>query len=478
MNSIKKNYIYNAIYEILVIVIPLITSPYISRVLGAEGIGVYTYQFTIVSYFLLFARLGIQNYGTRSIASAKDEEEKGKVFINTITLQAILAVIVIVAYLFFVFLFGDKQRKTLAIIMATYLISSVFDINWFFFGLEEFKIPVIRNIILKLLSTICIFVFIQNENDLFKYAIILAMCNLVGQIAIWPKIKGRVKIRKPDFKCMKIILVSISILFVPQIAVSLYKMMDKIMVGAMCYKTELAYYEYASMIVGLPLGFITSLGTVMLPRTSALLKDGKSEKSLEYMRLSMLFSVGLSLAFAFGISGVAPKFIPLYFGKEFAPTSQLLIGLSTTLVFISWANVVRTQYLIPKKMDKEYIISLFCGAAVNILINFILIPYFKAWGAVIGTIVAEITVCFVQTYIVRKSIPLSKLLKENLVFILIGLVMYIVVNGIAKLDISSDLLTVVLQVLFGAIVYISISYVYVSKILKININHISDQKYK
>ena len=470
MNSIKKNYFYNVIYEVLVIVIPLITSPYISRVLGPDGIGVYTFRFSVANYFLLFARLGIQNYGTRSIAGAKTQVEKDTIFSSILFLQIILAVTTMLIYGVYTFFVPDNQRA-LAYLMMSYLVSSVFDVTWFFFGIEQFKITISRNIVIKVLSTLLIFILVRHKEDLFKYASILAAGNFIGQIALLPYLHGRVKITKIKAKTVLCVAKPIVILFIPQIAVSLYKMMDKIMVGSMCIKSQLAYYEYASMIVGLPLGFITSLGTIMLPRTAALLRDGQEEKSKEYMYYSMLFSVGLSFAFSFGISGISPVFVPFYFGSDFSPTSKLLIGLSISLPFISWANVIRTQYLIPKKHDKEYIISLFCGAIANIIFNVLLIPKLEAFGAVIGTIVAEVVVCLVQTFFVQKAISLRKMFEGSMGFCGIGIIMILIISIIPKFGFS-EIITLLLQVIIGMLLYMGFSIIYLRFVLRIDLKQL------
>lgn len=475
MSSVKKNYIYNVIYEILIIVIPLITSPYISRALGAEQVGVYTYCYSIVSYFVLFARLGIVTHGSRSIAGAKNEAEKNKVFSNTLAIQLILSFFMIILYIVYFSIF-DLEYHIMSIIMLSYLVAAAFDINWFFFGIEKFKITVTRNIIIKLVSTVLLFEIVKGPGDLWKYGLILGLSQLVGQISVWPYIKKYVKIVKPELKEMKVQFVAILILFIPQIAVSLYKMMDKIMIGYYCTKNQLGFYEYASMIVNLPLGFITSLGTVMLPRISSLMKDGNNKKSLEYMHYSIIFAVALSTAFAFGLSAIAPVFIPFYFGEEFGPASELLIGLSVTLIFLAWANVVRTQYLIPSKKDKEYIVSLFSGAAANVVINAILIPRYQAWGAVIGTIVAEVTVCVLQTVMSRKYMPISNYIRESIGFIFNGCVMFIGVRLVAKID-CYTLLSLFLQIIAGIIIYCVLTWLWIQKVLHIPIRKLALKKY-
>ncbi len=465
MSSVKKNYIYNVIYEVLIIIVPLITSPYISRVLGAEQVGVYTYCYSIVSYFVLFARLGIINHGSRSIAGAKTEEERNKIFSNTLTIQLFLTTLMIILYVSY-FSFFDLEYHTMSVIMLTYLAAAAFDVNWFFFGVEQFKITVTRNIIIKLISTTLLFFLVCKPSDLWKYGLILGFSQLGGQIAVWPYLQRYVKFVKPELKEIKPQFIAIIILFIPQIAVSLYKMMDKIMIGYYCTKSQLGFYEYASMIVNLPLGFITSLGTVMLPRISALIKDGNNKKTLEYTHYSIIFAVALSTAFAFGLSAIAPVFIPFYFGEEFAPASELLIGLAITLIFLAWANVIRTQYLIPSQKDKEYIISLFCGAAVNVVINILLIPKYQAWGAVIGTIFAEVTVCAFQTFMSRNYIPVWKYIRECIGFIFNGFIMFVGVRLIAEIK-CYVLLSFILQIIAGAVIYCILTWLYVQKVLRI-----------
>lgn len=467
MSSVKKNYIYNVIYEILLIIIPLITSPYISRVLGAEQVGVYSYCYSVVSYFMLFARLGIVNHGSRSIAAASNEQERNKIFSNTLAVQGCLSVLVIITYIIYLNIF-EAQYHMISVLMIAYLIATAFDINWFFFGIEQFKITVSRNIIIKVFSTILLFVFVKERTDLWKYVLILGFSQLGGQVAVWPYLRGKVKIVKPNIREMRDQFVPMFILFIPQIAVSLYKMMDKIMLGWFCVKEQLGYYEYATTIVNLPLGFITSLGTVMLPRISAMMKTGENKKTLVYTRYSIIFAVSLSTAFAFGISAIAPTFVPFYFGKEFEPTVQLLIGLSSTLVFIAWANVVRTQFLIPAKKDKEYIISLFTGAFANVIVNYILIPRLLAWGAVIGTIIAEITVCVMQTFMSKKYIPIWKYIKECIAFVGMGAIMFMVVRVVGQWQISI-VASLLLQVVVGVIVYLGLVAIYARCVWKVSI---------
>lgn len=463
--SVGKNYLYNVIYEILIILIPLITSPYLTRTLGAENLGIYTYTYTIVSYFVLFARLGIVNHGSREIAKQTTREGKSRIFSNLFSLQLIISLIVLAAYLVYVLAIG-VDYPMIALIQTLFLLSAMIDINWAFWGVEEFKLSITRNIIVKLLSTGLIFVFVKEPGDIVAYVLISGCCNFAGQAVMLTKVKRYFTFVRPEKKQMLENLTPLLVLFVPTVAVSLYKMMDKIMLGELCNKADVAYYEYAAMFVNIPLGFITSLGTVMMPRISKLAGEGNKEKGLEYTATSMIFVVALSTAMAFGLSAIAPTFVPWYLGADFKASVDLLIGLSVTLVFLSWANVIRTQFLIPYKKDKEYIVSLIAGAIINLTINFILIPKIGAAGAVLGTIAAEFAVCLLQTLFVRKDLDIRDYLRRCSGFVPIGIIMYLCVSLLRATPLNSIAL-IILQVLTGVVVYVVLSYIYLAYILRL-----------
>jgi O-antigen/teichoic acid export membrane protein len=171
---VKKNFIYNFIYQILILILPLITVPYVSRVLGADGVGTYSYTYSIAYYFMIIAMLGLNNYGNRRIAKVRDnKEDLSKEFWSIYKLQLITSSIMIILYFLYVSLFATKY-KLIAFIQILYVASSMLDINWFFFGIEKFKLTITRNTIIKVFSLILIFIFVKNENDLWKYTTILS----------------------------------------------------------------------------------------------------------------------------------------------------------------------------------------------------------------------------------------------------------------------------------------------------------------
>lgn len=458
--SVKKNFIYNIFYQILVIIIPLITTPYIARVIGAEGVGIQSYTYSIANYFVLFAMLGVNNHGNRSIAMVRDDKEKlSKTFWSIYSLQAIMAIVMIVIYIGYTMSFV-RENKIIACIQLIYIISALLDINWFFFGMEQFKITVTRNTIIKLLTMLSIFIFVKDKNDLYLYSLILALGILLSQSILWLYIKkyiSFVKVKKEDI--IKQIKPNL-ILFIPVIAISLYKIMDKIMLGSMSNMVQVGFYENSEKIINIPLGIITALGTVMLPKMSNLQAKGLEEESKKYIDLSIQFAMLLAIGSAFGLIGVGPKLIPIFLGSEFISCISIVSLLSVTILFLAWANVIRTQFLIPRKFDKVYITSTILGAIVNLVVNLLLIRKLGAIGAAIGTIFAEGTVAIYQTVNVRKYLNIKNYFKKSIIYIIPGTIMCIVIRYIGNILNYNDVFVGGIQVISGGSIYLLLSLIF------------------
>lgn len=457
-NSIQKNFAYQMIYEILALLLPLATSPYIARVIGAEGLGTYTYSYSVAYYFVLFSLLGIKNYGNRAVAQARDDQKTlCVVFSNIYFLHLLVSVVCCIGYVGYAF--AIQKGQIYVLIQGLYVISGLFDISWFYFGIEKFKLTVTRDVIIKFLNVGCIFIFVRNADDLWKYCLIMSAGQLISQLALWIPLRKYVRLIRPSWGKMKSHIKPLLILFIPAVAVSLYKYMDKIMIGAMSSKTQLGYYENAEKVVNIPMTVIASFGTVMLPKMSNLAVSSNRKVSERYMALSMEFVMCLAMALACGLAAVGLIFAPVFWGSEFAFSGNLIMGLSITIPFIAFANVIRTQYLIPQKKDRDYLISVILGAIVNLLINTLLIPRFGSIGATVGTIAAEISVCLLQSFAVRNELPLFSYLKSFIYFVFLGMVMFIVVRFLGNI-MGTSLSTLVIQVMAGAVLYGSFSLLY------------------
>lgn len=456
--SIKTNFAYQMIYEIMILILPFVTSPYIARVVGAEGLGIYSYSYSVAYYFVLFSLLGIKNYGNREIAKAKSSQKLlNRTFSEIFIVHAFFSVLCVVIYIAYLVLISGN--KLYAIVMLPYVISGFFDISWFYFGIEKFKVTVLSNTLTKVLTVICIFVFVKQPDDLWCYCLIMAIGFLLGQLILWIPLRRYVRFVPVSLSEIKIHLKPLLILFIPAIAVSLYKYMDKIMIGMLNTNEQLGFYENAEKVINLPVTVIASFGTVMLPKMSSIILTKDTKHTLRYITLSMSFVMCLAFGLAFGLMGVGKIFAIIFWGKSFEQSGILIMGLATTIPFVAFANVIRTQYLIPNSKDREFVFSVIMGAVVNLIINRILIPGFGAKGAMMGTIVAEITVCAIQTAFVKKQLPVMTYIKECLFFLIPGMLMGTLVYYIGLVN-GVHISTLFVQVFIGGATYMAFAIAY------------------
>lgn len=464
MGQVKKSFIYNVIYQIVTLIIPLVTAPYLSRTIGVSGTGIYSYTYSIVYYFMLLTLLGVNNYGNRSIAKVRDANDKlSGTFWSIYLLQVFMGIFMIAIYLIYVIAFAKKYNVIL-LIQTIFIISSILDINWLFFGLEEFKKTTTRNTIVKIISVVLIFIFVKDKNDLWKYTLIMSSTTVLSQIIMWYYVPKYITFTQVSISDIKQHIKPNLVLFIPVVAVSLYKMMDKIMLGSMSSISEVGFYENAEKIINIPLTFITALGTVMLPRISNILANGNINKVNKYINKSISFVMFLSFSMCFGLITIGYNFAPIYFGDGFQKTGILIMVLSITLPFVSFANVLRTQYLIPTEKDKIYIISVSLGAIVNLIMNTIFIPKYASVGACIGTIAAEFIVMFYQAMVVRKELDIKKYIKNIIPFFIKSLIMFIVVYSFNYINMN-NFIRIVIQVLIGSLIYFALNYKYINSIV-------------
>ncbi|TDL78990.1 flippase [Peribacillus frigoritolerans] len=453
--SIKKNYLYNLTYQVLIMILPLITVPYVSRVLKPEGVGTFAYTSSIVQYFIIFGMLGIGTYGNKMIAMTRDnKEEMSKTFFQIYLLQLLLTITSVIGYVIFI-LFIFHEYKIIALLQAVALIAAVIDCSWLFNGLEQFKKIVTRNIVVKLLSLLAIFMFVKSQEDLATYTIIMGLSSFLGQLIMWLYVSEHIK-RVPInassvFKHIKPTIVY----FLPQVAMQIYFVLNKTMLGIFSSNIEVGIYDYADKILKMALAVVTSLGMVMLPRMANTFVKGDLVKARDYLSKSLDFSTLIAIPIMFGLAGIAKEFIPWYMGKEFSGSAVVLEILSPTIFLMAWSGVFGTQYLVPLGKMREYTTSLYIGAIINLIINFILIREYGAVGAAIGTLCAEITVIVVQILFVRKDIDIRRVTPKLIIYLISGGLMFGVVRFIGGL-LGSTIITTFVQVLVGIIIYFGI----------------------
>ena len=476
-NSVKKNYIYNLMYQILVILLPLITAPYISRVLGAENIGIYSYTTSISAYFILFGSLGVSLYAQREIAFHQDnKKENTKTFIEIVLLRTITMFISIAV--FCITFVSNGEYGYFYKILIVELIAQCLDISWFFIGLEDFKKTVSRNLIIKFISVVSIFVLVKTPEDLNIYFWIYVLSVLIGNLSLWfylPKYLVKVNVKELNiFKHLKPTLA----LFIPEIAIQVYTVLDKTMIGAIWEdKSEVGYYQQSEKIIKLLLTIITSLGTVLLPRIASCFANNKKQEVFGYLKKSFNFVFILAFPMVFGIIAVADKFVPLFFGPGYDKVVILMSVISPIILFIGMNNVIGKQYLLPTKRQKQYTISVVTGAVVNLIMNSCLIWKFGALGASIGTVIAEFTVTLVQLIFVRKEFDIKGILKLSIKYIISSIIMFVACKLVGLFSVN-DFVSIVLQVGVGTIVYILMLLVLKDKFTFDMINEVKNKVFK
>ena len=453
-NSVTKNYIYNLIYQILIIVLPIITTPYVSRVLGAENIGIYSYTLSIVSYFILFGSLGIALYGQREIAYVRNDKEKTtKTFWEIIFLRCITIIIVSIVY-YIIFANGQKYQIYYKILILE-IIANMIDISWFFQGLEEFKRTVTRSIIIKIISVISIFTFIKTNNDLPKYLLIYTISNFLGNGILWiymPRYLSKIKLGSLNIK--KHIKPTIA-LFIPQIAIQIYTILDKTMIGKILGDmSEVGNYEQSQKIIKMAMTVVTALGTVVAPRIANTVATGKNEEVQEYLKKSYRFVWFLGTPIMLGVIAISKNLVPWFLGEEYEK-SIILINIGAALIMaIGLNNVSGVQYLISAKKQNIFTKSVVIGAMFNFICNMILIPILKSVGAIIASVLAETLILIIQLIYIRKDIPLKIFYSNCTKYLISGIVMFIATFIIGNFMEPSIMITVI-QIIIGAIVYIA-----------------------
>ena len=456
--SVIKNYIYNLIYQILILILPVITTPYLSRVLGAEGIGIYSYTVSIVTYFILFGSLGIAMYAQREIAYVQDDKEKrSKIFWEVFILRAITLTISLVIFYFTFAMTGEYSIYYRILILE--IVGNMLDISAFFQGMEEFKKIIKRNLIVKAISIVSIFLFVKTSDDVNIYLLIYVLSTLIGNLSLWfylPKYIKKISFKKLEVKKH---LKPTIMLFIPQIASQIYVVLDKTMIGMLVVdKAAVGYYEQSQKIVKIILTLATSLGTVMLPKIANDFANGKKETIKRSIQNSFNFIYFLSIPMMVGLIVVTPDLIPWFLGEGFDKSIYITYTISPIMLMIGLSSVIGTQYLLPTKKQKQYTISVIAGAVTNVILNYVLIQKYLSVGAAIATVVAETTVTGVQFYFIRKDFNIKEILRMSLKYFFVAMIMWILLIFLNKMvfDDLSSLIRMLVDVGVGVIVYIGL----------------------
>ena len=449
--SVKKNYLYNLLYQMTSVLLPVLTIPYVSRVLSADGIGINTVTYANTQYFILLGSLGISIYATKKIATIREKKDKlKKTFWEIFSIQFTGCIL---AYIVFALTLGQSHKYgVFYMLQGFYILAAAVDISWYFLGIENFKNASLRSFFAKIISVILIFIFVKTRDDLWKYILINAGTMFVGQLIMWFYVgKDMLKVKEIGKLKIAMHIMPILALFVPQIATQVYTVLDKTMIDLFKGAVEAGYYDQSQKIVRILLSVVTSLGIVMLPRIANLFSKDDLNEVKKSLRKAFVVISFLSIPITFGLIGISDKFVPILFGNEFLSVIPLTKISPVLVIIIGLGNVFGTQYLLAIGKNKEYTASVCIGALVNFCFNLLLIPRFAAMGAVIATVSAELSIALIQFWFARVVFDFTWI-KETYKYWVSGILMLAIVRLVGNVT-PISILFLVLQITIGSLVY-------------------------
>lgn len=480
--SVKRNYVYNLTYQLVSLLTPLITTPYVARVLTSEGTGKFSFAASISSYFLMLAELGFSFHAQREVARWQDNiQEQSKTFWEIVICKSLSGLISFAGLWVIIFLGAFCDYSLLLKILSIEVLSSLFNVTFFFQGNEEFGIVTLRNLFFKLISILLIFCFVKNREDLWIYTLCHAGSSLLSSLSLWPSLKKRlVKIRIHDLKPQRHMIPSIK-LFIPTIAISLFTILDKTLIGILVpgeIETTLSsgsivvskiadlengYYAQSEKIVKMAMMVIASLGTVMMPRNAKVLEEGRQEVFLNNIQKSIEYVFFIGAPITAGIIAISKNFSPWFFGPGYEKVPLLLIIFAFMVIPSGLGNVFGQQYLIPKGEDNKYTITYVSTGIINLFLNLILIPRFLSYGAAVASVVAEIFAPILMLFFLRGKVSLTRVVKHNWKPVVSAILMFFIVYFSSK-NLVPTINNTILLFVEGVIAYFVISLLIKSKV--------------
>lgn len=458
MRSLKLSFFFQLFTSFFYAVTPLITFPYVSRVLGPEKIGTVNFIDYTAQIFILFASFGIPLYGVREVAkSYADKEKLQKVVAELFSIHILSTVFSLVIFFITVLSFEEfNDNKELILLTAFSVVLNAFSFDWFVQGVENFKFLSLRTLIVRFISVVAVFLLIREASDFVYYYSILVGGSLMIMIAdIFLLKKHRVSLNF-TFSFQKHIR-PLLLFFLTTASVSVYTFLDTFLLGVISGSLAVGFYTTSLKIVKLSQNLINDLGGVILPRVSFLIesKNNAEVEKIIFKSLYYVFTVSVPLCFFFFL--MAPEIINILAGSQFLPSILTLRLLSLLPLIIGLSNVFGIQILIPYKREKEMLLSVLAGSIFSVLLCILLCPVFEQNGAAIACLTSEIAVTILTGYYARQLLHLSFPLKK-LLTIITSTLLFIPIIFISRNLFVSDIVILVTCLALCSLIYISLQY--------------------
>lgn len=425
MRKLLANYLYTFGYQVFLMILPVFTLPYISRVLLPKGVGVNSWTYSISYYFVLLGVLGLTTYGQREVALWKHSRRRFRSTFWEIEIASIITTLIsLIAYAVTIVIL-DRYQKYL-LIYGISIFASLFDISWLFSGLEKFAILSFRNFIIKSLSVVTMFLFVKSPKDLGIYILIQVLTILISNISLWPpalRIVGHVQVRSLYFVFQRI-KHSFSY-FIPQISISLYVTLNKVLLGFLAGTIQTGYFDSSDKIARLLFSAFMAISTVMMPRISSMFSQKRYAEIRSMLSNVLFFSTLLILPISFLLAANSELIVSVILGPKYMPMVNVLRISSLILIPMSVANILGNQVLIPFNKIRTYTVSVMGGAIVNLVMVAPLILFCDANGAAMASFISEFTVMAFQIYFCKDVIPLHTMIQASGSQLVIGAVVMI-----------------------------------------------------
>ena len=461
-SRLVKNYLYNVIYQALVFLAPLITTPYLARVLGAYYLGKYSYVNSSTSIITTIGLIGLYNYGIRQIAYCPANKEINIIFWEIMVLRFVLLIPCLVIYIAFAFI---SNSLTLYMLYILWVLAVYVDVSWLYIGVEDMKPAVTKNILAKLFCIVGIFIFVQNKDDLWKYVLLVAVATFIANGSLWLTLGEY--IGKPQIKIinLKKHIVGGTQLFLPQVATTLHLNISKIMLNWLADSSQVSFYDIAEKFVSIPLAFITVLGTVMMPRIASQFANYDNPKTESLLNQALDYSMFMAIPMMFGIVGIASNLIPWYLGTEFTPCIFAIYYMSIMIILNSLASISGNQYFTATNQVHILIKAYVAAVIANVSINIILIPKFGYAGATIAMLISSLISVSIQYIYLKKQIKISIIKIVFLKYLLFSIIMAGTIYAIGYWH-NPSIITTLLQVTGGGVIYLLILIITQDNLLK------------
>ena len=453
-NSIKTNYIFTVINKFVSLFVPILVTPYLSRILGPDGNGVISYIYSYASYFIIFANLGIETYGQRIIAINRNEPNKLKqLLLEVFLLRLFLTLFAVIVY-GAIFLRADSADDfVLFLIFAVNIIAVPLDFTWFFQGLEKFKLISIVNIVSRIVYIVFVFIFVKVKEDINIAAILYMMSMVLPYLLSAPfifiGISGKLQGKIRPFSHLK----ECFVYFIPTVATQIYTVLDKTMIGLITQSDfENGYYEQADKIVKLAVTVVTSINIIMRSRISYLYEQKREEEIKILIEKSANLMFCLSLPLMLGTIAIANSFVPIYLGEGYDECVNLLYILSPVILIIGVSNLIGTHYYTPFDKQSTSNKFLITGSVVNFILNIFLIKLLASAGAAIASIIAEFIITCLYVFFARKFIDFKKFFCISIKYLIASIVMF-VPTLIMSLMLPVSIIWIIVEICVAVLIY-------------------------